>query len=59
MQVCTQFLEMEILLDDSVGQNVELELERGGKSLTVHLTVSYLNMWTPCSYWYQAFSKFD
>lgn len=44
MQVTTQFLKMESLLDDSVGQNVELELERGGISLTVQLTVSFLNL---------------
>jgi len=45
MQVITQFLKMESLLDDSVGQSVELELERGGKSFTVQLMVSYLNFW--------------
>ena len=43
MQVLTQFLKMETLLDDNVGQNVELELERGGIPLTVQLTVSYSN----------------
>lgn len=36
----TQFLKMETLLDDSVGQNVELEFERGGTPLTVQLAVS-------------------
>lgn len=39
MQVITQFLKMETLLDDSVNQKVELQIERGGTSLTVNLTV--------------------
>ncbi|KAM0032402.1 putative PDZ domain, peptidase S1C, peptidase S1, PA clan, PDZ superfamily [Helianthus debilis subsp. tardiflorus] len=46
-EVITQFLKMEILLDDSVGQNVELEFERGGKSLTVQLVVEDLHFITP------------
>ncbi|MFS7973508.1 putative PDZ domain, peptidase S1C, peptidase S1, PA clan, PDZ superfamily [Helianthus anomalus] len=46
-EVITQFLKMEILLDDSVGQNVELEFERGGKSLTVQLVVEDLHSITP------------
>ncbi|KAK9061958.1 hypothetical protein SSX86_019142 [Deinandra increscens subsp. villosa] len=37
-EVTTQFLKLESLLDDSVDQTVELELERGGKLLTVKLT---------------------
>lgn len=49
MQVITQFLKMESLLDDSVGQTVELELERGGKPFTVQLMVSYLNFWSHVS----------
>ena len=40
MQVLTQFLKMETLIDDSVGQNVKLEFERGGTPLTVELLVS-------------------
>ncbi|KAI3808476.1 hypothetical protein L1987_24427 [Smallanthus sonchifolius] len=46
-EVVTQFLKMESLLDDSVGQNVELELERGGKPFTVQLTVQDLHSITP------------
>ncbi|KAD5960906.1 hypothetical protein E3N88_12378 [Mikania micrantha] len=46
-EVTTQFLKMESLLDDSVGQNVELELERGGKPFTVQLTVQDLHSITP------------
>lgn len=36
----TQFLKMETLLDDSVGQKVELQIERGGTPMTVQLLVS-------------------
>ena len=39
MQVITQFLKMETLLDDSVNQKVELQIERGGTSLNVNLMV--------------------
>ncbi|KAJ0556986.1 putative htrA2 peptidase [Helianthus annuus] len=46
-EVTTQFLKMESLLDDSVGQNVELELERGGKPFTVQLPVQDLHSITP------------
>ncbi|KAI3747800.1 hypothetical protein L6452_10459 [Arctium lappa] len=46
-EVITQFLKMENLLDDRVGQNVELELERGGRPLTVQLTVQDLHSITP------------
>lgn len=35
----TQFLKMESLLDDSVNHKLELRIERGGKPLTVDLTV--------------------
>ncbi|KAL4577571.1 hypothetical protein LXL04_013680 [Taraxacum kok-saghyz] len=46
-QVTTQFLKMETLLDDSVDQTIDLELERGGKPLTVKLTVQDLHSITP------------
>ncbi|KAK1440631.1 hypothetical protein QVD17_06460 [Tagetes erecta] len=46
-EVITQFLKMESLLDDSVGQTVELELERGGKPFTVQLMVQDLHSITP------------
>ena len=39
MQVTTRFLKLETLLDDSVGHKVEIQIERGGKSLTVNLVV--------------------
>ncbi|KAG8373783.1 hypothetical protein BUALT_Bualt11G0061000 [Buddleja alternifolia] len=46
-EVATQFLNMENLLDDSVDQKVELQIERGGKPLTVDLTVQDLHSVTP------------
>lgn len=45
MQVITQFLKMETLLDDSVNEKMELQIERGGKSLTVDLQVRVIHSW--------------
>lgn len=42
MQVVTQFLKMETLLDDSVNQTVELQIERGGVSLSINLVVGII-----------------
>lgn len=42
MQIVTQFLKMETLLDDSVEQKIELQIERGGTPLTVDLLVNIL-----------------
>lgn len=39
LQVVTQFLKLEILLDDNVKQRIELQIERGGVSLSVNLLV--------------------
>ncbi|KAG6720470.1 hypothetical protein I3842_03G064000 [Carya illinoinensis] len=46
-EVITQFLKLETLLDDSVNQNIELQTERGGTSLTVNLVVQDLHSITP------------
>ncbi|CAI0547541.1 unnamed protein product [Linum tenue] len=46
-EVMTQFLKLETLLDDSVGKVVELQIERGGTSLTVNLVVQDLHLITP------------
>eukprot|EP00775_Hariotina_reticulata_P006275 gene6275-6514_t len=48
-EVISHFLALEELLDDAVGQVVELQLERGGKSLTVSLPVTDLHKVTPSS----------
>lgn len=39
LQVITQFLKLETLLDDSVDKTIELLIERGGTSMTVNLVV--------------------
>lgn len=41
-EVITQFLKMETLLDDSVKQTIDLQVERGGASFTVHLVLCLL-----------------
>ncbi len=46
----TQFEPLEEVLDDSVGQEVEVELERGGKPVSARLPVGDLNAITPSSY---------
>lgn len=46
-EVSTQFLKMENLLDDSVNHEIELQIERGGKPLTVNLKVQDLHSVTP------------
>ncbi|CAN6895542.1 unnamed protein product [Brassica oleracea] len=45
--VLTQFLNLENLIDDGVGQIVELEIERGGQPLTVNVSVQDLHSITP------------
>ncbi|KAL2522388.1 Protease Do-like 7 [Forsythia ovata] len=46
-EVTTQFLKMENLLDDSVNHKVQLQIERGGKPMTVELLVQDLHLITP------------
>ncbi|WIA19090.1 hypothetical protein OEZ85_003739 [Tetradesmus obliquus] len=46
-QVVSHFLMLEELLDAAVGQTIELQLERGGKPLTVQLPVTNLHSVTP------------
>ncbi|KAH0905201.1 hypothetical protein HID58_044704 [Brassica napus] len=45
--VLTQFLNLENLIDDGVGQIVELEIERGGQQITVSVSVQDLHSITP------------
>ncbi|HUK02883.1 MAG TPA: trypsin-like peptidase domain-containing protein [Steroidobacteraceae bacterium] len=46
----TQFEPLEELLDASVGGQIDVELERGGKPVAAKLTVADLNAITPDSY---------
>ncbi|XBH61907.1 hypothetical protein VPH35_116266 [Triticum aestivum] len=45
--IVTQFLTMESLLDESVGREINLQVERGGTPLTVKLKVGDLHSITP------------
>ncbi|KAB2015978.1 hypothetical protein ES319_D08G064100v1 [Gossypium barbadense] len=49
-EVITQFLKLETLLDDSVEQKIELEIERGGTPLSVQLVVQDLHSITPAHF---------
>ncbi|XP_027334949.1 protease Do-like 7 isoform X8 [Abrus precatorius] len=46
-EVITQFLKLETILDDSVNQNIELQIERGGTSKSLTLLVQDLHSITP------------
>ncbi|XP_057831090.2 protease Do-like 7 [Cryptomeria japonica] len=46
-EVVTQFLALEMLLDDGVGNSIDLELERGGIPVKVTLQVQDLHSITP------------
>jgi len=49
-QLLTEFDPLEAILDDSVGKEVELEIERGGQVLKPKLKVEDLNTITPAEY---------
>ncbi|VAI43265.1 unnamed protein product [Triticum turgidum subsp. durum] len=46
-EIVTQFLTMESLIDESVGREINLQIERGGAPLTVKLKVGDLHSITP------------
>ncbi len=49
-QLVTRFDPLESVLDDSVGDEVELQLQRGGKLYTAKLKVGNLDSITPASF---------
>ncbi len=49
-QLVTRFEPLEAVLDDSVGAEVELQLQRGGKLYTAKLKVDDLDSITPAAY---------
>ncbi|GMI73932.1 DegP protease 7, degradation of periplasmic proteins 7 [Hibiscus trionum] len=49
-EVITQFLKLETLLDDSVDQKIELQIERGGTPMSVQLAVQDLHSITPAHF---------
>ncbi|CAJ2640797.1 protease Do-like 7 isoform X2 [Trifolium pratense] len=46
-EVITQFLKLETILDDSVNSSIELQIERGGASKSLTLSVQDLHSITP------------
>jgi 1-deoxy-D-xylulose 5-phosphate reductoisomerase len=42
LQVTTQFLKLETILDDNVNSNIELQIERGGSSKSLTILVRFL-----------------
>jgi pro-apoptotic serine protease NMA111 len=49
-ELVTDFVPLETILDDSVGQSVELEVERGGHSVVSDIPVTDLHSITPHEY---------
>ncbi|XVF20639.1 hypothetical protein REPUB_Repub12eG0018500 [Reevesia pubescens] len=49
-EVITQFLMLETLLDESVEQKIELQIERGGTPLSMQLLVQDLHSITPAHF---------
>ncbi len=49
-QYITRFEPMEALLDDSIGREIDIQLQRGGNQRSVRLTVEDLEAITPSTY---------
>ncbi len=49
-KLVSEFEPLEKVLDDAVGQNVELQVERGGKPITASLQIGDLHAITPNAY---------
>ena len=48
--IVTEFIPLAAILDDSVGEMIEIELERGGKPLVERIEVTDLHSITPSEY---------
>lgn len=48
-QLVLTFIQLEEILDNSIGNSIEIEIDRGGESLTFHITVQDLYSITPNS----------
>jgi S1-C subfamily serine protease len=49
-ELVTEFVPLAAMLDDLVGREVEIEVERGGKSISHSITVTDLHAITPAEY---------
>lgn len=49
-QLITEFVPLEAILDERVGERLTVEVDRGGKAVTVELTVQDLHAITPSAY---------
>jgi S1-C subfamily serine protease len=49
-ELVTEFVPLAAMLDDHVGRGIEIEVERGGKSLTHSIVVTDLHAITPAEY---------
>ncbi|MAD91338.1 MAG: hypothetical protein CMQ54_01220 [Gammaproteobacteria bacterium] len=49
-QMITEFIPLEVILDNNVGKNIEIELERGGKKIIQKILVDSLHAITPDEY---------
>lgn len=49
-ELVTEFVPLEAMLDDLVGSEIEIEVERGGKSISRSIVVADLHAITPAEY---------
>ncbi|MEL7447638.1 MAG: trypsin-like peptidase domain-containing protein [Pseudomonadota bacterium] len=49
-ELITRFVPLEATLDDSVGESIAIDLERGGQPMTVSIAVDDLHSITPAEY---------
>lgn len=49
-ELVTQFVPLEAILDSNVGENIDIQLERGGRRIDAEVTVDDLHAITPAEY---------